>query len=193
MHLCAQSKKEVYDHLKKWQSKWQPYMDAVMSRINIHWIGAGDIKRAKNKVVTPIPKIRSHYCFRVAGSNKIGRRLLSCYCDECLKGTCAGFAACEQKDIVGEWEEIISTMKNSAGIAARRRQESADEKAAAKQWIDLAGRARVGDVVVIDGHEGVAFTLGEIDETMRKASAVCNGDNPLPRYKGRGRKKAPPR
>ena len=119
------------------------------------------------------------------------RRHLSCYCDECLKCTAAGFDACENKPIVGEWTVFDSFVKDTAGIAAAKKRASAKEEEAAKQYVALAGTAVANDVVVVDGHKGVDFSLGVVDETMRKASTVdAVGDDPPPIIKV-GRRKEP--
>ena len=80
---------------------------------------------------------------------------------------------------------------NTVGIAARRRAESAEQATAAAKYVDMAGTAKVGYVVVIAGHKNVDFTLAVIDETIRKANVVDpEGDDPPPMIKaGRGKKK----
>ena len=61
----------------------------------------------------------------------------------------------------------------------RRNRRSEEAKQAAQQYADLARTAIANDVVVVDGHKGVDFSLGVVDETMRKASAVdAVGDDP---------------
>ena len=83
----------------------------------------------------------------------------------------------------------MSIVKDAAGIAARKRRAVAANAAAVAEYVAMASKADVGDVVAITGHKGVDFALGEVDETVRKASVVdSDGDTPPPMIK-QGRKK----
>jgi hypothetical protein len=105
-------------------------------------------------IVSAVTGIRSHYCFRVVGGERLAFRQLSCHCDHCLDGN---WNDCECAE-AGKWKVI--EMKKLDGSSPARLRSQRERVSATRR--EMAKLCQAGEFVALesqDDERGFAFWL----------------------------------
>ena len=160
--------KDAFDVLVAHAEEWSRQIGskALLDKFVYHYIPSGDetvsehrtvypaIRRPPTRpTVTALPGIRSHFCFRVAESNALAYRELSCRCNSCLSFK---WSECKNR-AVGSWKHVLMSCKSHTGARTR-----SQRSAISSQRRKLACSARVDSVLALqssDDSEGFVFWL----------------------------------
>ena len=178
--LCA---RHVFEALMQHESQWEKDISSryKLASLFFHYIPVSGeapsvepeakdsdrvwdpISRPRNPpAITAVTGCRSHFCFRLAGHNRLALRELSCRCASCFAHN---WDDCTQKNEVGEWSTILMESVPSRSVYTTRRKVRSQRELISEERQKMAKECLAREYVSLESKndkEGFPFWVARV-------------------------------